>query len=48
MEYTLITKEGKVMCFYIKAVAETYQTFLGGVVLSQQILSQESDVATQD
>lgn len=38
MQYTLITKSGKIMQFYIKAVAETYQAGLGGVVFTQQVL----------
>tara|TARA_R110000803_G_scaffold104054_3_gene172190 strand:- start:999 stop:1181 length:183 start_codon:yes stop_codon:yes gene_type:complete len=38
MQYTLITKTGKVMQFYIKSVADTYQLNLGGVVFTQQIL----------
>jgi hypothetical protein len=36
MQYTLITKTGKVMQFYVKAVADMYQQGLGGVVFSQQ------------
>lgn len=38
MQYTLITKTGKIMQFYIKATAELYQQINGGVVFSQQIL----------
>ena len=38
MQYTLITKSGKVMQFYQKSVAELYQTINGGVVFTQQIL----------
>lgn len=38
MQYTLITAQGKVMQFYIKSVAEMYQTINGGVVFTQQIL----------
>lgn len=38
MQYTLITKTGKVMQFYVKAVADMYQQGLGGVVFSQQDL----------
>jgi hypothetical protein len=38
MQYTLITKQGKVMQFYVKAVAELYQSLNGGVVITQQIL----------
>jgi hypothetical protein len=38
MPYTLITKTGKIMQFYVKAVAELYQTINGGVVFTQQVL----------
>lgn len=33
MRYTLITKNGKVMIFYIKATAELYQIINGGVIV---------------
>ena len=38
MQYTLITKNGKIMQFYLKSVAELYQQINGGVVLTQQLL----------
>jgi len=38
MQYTLITKQGTVMQFYVKSVAELYQQLNGGVVFTQQIL----------
>lgn len=38
MSYTLITRKGTVMQFYVKSVAELYQTINGGVVITQQIL----------
>ena len=38
MQYTLITKRGKVLTFFVKAVADTYQQAYGGVVITQQIL----------
>jgi hypothetical protein len=38
MQFTLITKQGKVMQFYQEAVATMYQTLYGGVVITQQIL----------
>ena len=41
MPYTLITKQGKVMQFYVKSVAELYQQLNGGVVISQQLLVDE-------
>ena len=45
MKYTLITTKGKVMMFYIKAVAELYQTINGGVVITAEILETEYEVA---
>jgi hypothetical protein len=42
MQYTLITKTGKIMQFYVKAVADMYQALNGGVVISQQILLEET------
>lgn len=38
MQYTLITETGTIMQFYVKSVAELYQTINGGVVFTQQIL----------
>jgi len=38
MQYTLITKTGKVMQFYQKSIADLYQQLNGGVVITQQIL----------
>ena len=39
MHYTLITRTGRVMQFYVKAVAELYQAIEGGVVFTQQVLT---------
>jgi hypothetical protein len=39
MQYTLITKTGKIMQFYVKSVADTYQLNLGGVVFTQHVLT---------
>jgi hypothetical protein len=38
VQYTLITKTGKIMQFYVKDVAELYCSINGGVVFSQQVL----------
>ena len=38
MRYTLITRNGKVLTFYLKAVAETYQKAYGGQVITGDIL----------
>ena len=41
MSYTLITKTGTVMQFYIKSVAELYQTINGGQLITNAILVDE-------
>ena len=41
MQYTLITSKGTVMQFYVKSVADLYQSLNGGVVITQQILVDE-------
>jgi hypothetical protein len=40
MPYTLITKNGKIMQFYVQGAAETYKNLYGGVVFTQQILTE--------
>jgi len=40
MKYTLITRNGKVLIFTVKACAESFQQAYGGVVITQQILEQ--------
>jgi hypothetical protein len=47
MKYTLITKQGRVMQFYVKAVAELYQITEGGVVFTQQILEETVDIRVE-
>ena len=42
MKYTLITSKGKIYTFFIRAVAENFQTAYGGVVITQQILVDEN------
>jgi len=38
MNYTLITRTGKVYTFYVKAVAETYQKAYGGTMVDKCVL----------
>ena len=38
MQYTLITKQGRVYTFFLPAVAQQFQRAYGGVVFSQQIV----------
>ena len=40
MQYTLITKTGKIMQFYVKAVAELYLSLNGGVIVTKAILKE--------
>jgi hypothetical protein len=46
MRYTLITKDGKVMQFYVESVANTYKGLYGGVVFTQQILKENLTIAS--
>jgi hypothetical protein len=39
MKYTLIMPNGKIMQFYLEAIAELYQTINGGVIVTDEILS---------
>jgi len=41
MKYTLITRNGKVLTFFLKAVAETYQKAYGGQLITSDILVDE-------
>lgn len=41
MPYTLIDAKGRVMQFYVLAVAELYRNLNGGVIVTGQILEQE-------
>lgn len=38
MKFTLITGNGKVLTFFIRAVAETYQQAYGGVIVTSEVL----------
>ena len=42
MNYTLITSKGKVYTFFILALANQFQQASGGVVITQQILVDET------
>ena len=42
MQYTLIAGNGKVYTFFLKSVAELYQQCYGGVVITPQILAQQT------
>jgi hypothetical protein len=45
MNYTLITKTGKVYTFYVKAVAETYQSAYGGTLVDNSVLEKSPAMA---
>jgi hypothetical protein len=44
MKYTLITRNGKVLTFFLKVVAEQFQAAHGGIVFSQQVLETKETV----
>jgi hypothetical protein len=48
MKYTLITRNGKVLTFFLKVVAEQFQTAYGGVVITKQVLETQETVKTVD
>jgi hypothetical protein len=41
MKFTLITGNGKVFTFYVKAVAETFQQAYGGKIITDNIFTQK-------
>ena len=41
MNFTLITSKGKVLTFFVKSVAETYQQIYGGTLVTSQIFTKE-------
>ena len=42
MGYTLITKQGKLIQVYVKIFAELYQSLNGGVVITADILTTQT------
>jgi hypothetical protein len=48
MQYTLITRQGKIMQFYVLSLAEVYQGFTGGVIVSSQCLQDEVSQVSVD
>jgi hypothetical protein len=38
MQFTLITKNGKIMQFYLESVANLYRDLYGGVVFTQKVI----------
>ena len=45
MKYTLITKNGRVMTFFLRAAAQQFQQAYGGAIFTQQILVGEKSTA---
>ncbi len=45
MNYTLITSTGKVQTFFMKEIAELYQTIYGGVVVTKEVFKVEMENA---
>ena len=46
MKFTLITRNGKVFTFFVKAVAETFQQAYGGTLFTGSILTTETQDET--
>jgi hypothetical protein len=42
MPYTLITKDGRIMRFYVEGVALLYRDLYGGVLFTEAILSSKA------
>lgn len=40
MKYVLILKSGKVMTFFVKAVAETYFVAFGGTLITEDVYAE--------
>ena len=45
MQYTLILPNGKLVQFYIRSVAEMYQTINGGTLVSEDILQEAMEAS---
>jgi hypothetical protein len=41
MKYTLLTANGSVRQFYVLALAETYQSIYGGVIITDVVVKQQ-------
>jgi hypothetical protein len=48
MSYTVICPSGKVLCFYVKSVAELYATLNRGFVVSNEVFSSEFPLIEQE
>jgi hypothetical protein len=46
MKFTLITAKGKVLTFFIEAVAVTFQQAYGGNIITAEILTKENQNET--
>ena len=44
MKYTLIMRNGKIMQFYIQAMAEMYQNLYGGVIVTNDVLNEVKEI----
>ena len=47
MQYSLITPKGKIYTFFLKTVAETYQSAYGGVIVTAEVLQTTCPELTQ-
>jgi hypothetical protein len=46
MRFTLITKNGNIMQFYVESIANLYRNLYGGVVFTQNVLDTCKDSVT--
>lgn len=46
MKYTLIARNGKVFTFFLKVVAEQFQLAYGGAIITNEILTKETQNET--
>lgn len=45
MNYTLLTRQGYIKQFFVREMAELYQSIYGGVILDVVILQQSTETA---
>jgi len=46
MQYTLVTSKGKIYTFFILAAAETFQRAYGGTIVTEDVLTKETQNET--
>ncbi len=46
MKYTVFFPNGRIMCFYVRSVAELYASNSGGVLIGEEILREDLKPST--